>query len=110
MFNTHEKSYLVLYCDILNYFTGHTREGRWRRLNVAAFGEAMASGQTGLTNAALNGVDKQNVPDAERLLSFAVATFFRLHGHEREAVYVQTIAEWFVRILYLSPFSLIYYN
>ena len=54
----------------------------------------MRDPNTGLTNAALVGVRKQSVPDAERLLSYQVAQFMTNHGHQLEGDYVYTIAAW----------------
>jgi hypothetical protein len=41
---------------------------------------------------ALQGIRKQSVPDAERLLSYRVANFLAGHGYNREAEYTETIA------------------
>ena len=49
---------------------------------------------TGLTHAALVGSRKQSVPDAEKLLSFHVAKFFKDNHHLAEAEYVETVALW----------------
>ena len=48
----------------------------------------------GLTQAALQGLRKQSVPDAELLLSHRVARFMRARGFAVEATYIQTIADW----------------
>lgn len=49
---------------------------------------------SGLTHAALVGKRKQSVKDAERLLSYHVVNSLERHGHNSEACYVQTIAQW----------------
>ena len=49
---------------------------------------------TGLTHAALTSERKQSVQDAERMLSFKVASFLKDHGYEEEARYVDTVAGW----------------
>lgn len=54
-----------------------TREGNNSDLNYKRFDEAMRSPVTGLTHVALVGTRKQYVPDAEKLLSFHVAKFFK---------------------------------
>ena len=58
------------------------------------FDEAMRNPMTGLTNAALVGPHKQSVPDAEKLLSFYVAKFFKDTHYLAEAEYIETIALW----------------
>lgn len=47
-----------------------------------------------LTQVSLQGLRKQSVEDAERLLSTSVARFFRSRGYVAEAEYVQIIADW----------------
>ena len=48
----------------------------------------------GLTHAALVGLRKQSVPDAEKLLSYSVAKYLDDHGYAEEARYVRIIAQW----------------
>ena len=48
----------------------------------------------GLTQVALQGVRKQSVEDAEKLLSKRVATFMSSKGFTEESKYVSVIAEW----------------
>ena len=52
---------------------------------------AMLAPDTGLTHAALVGLRKQSVPDAERLLSVHVARWLRNHGYTKEAEFVQVL-------------------
>ena len=47
----------------------------------------------GLTHAALSGLRKQSVPDAERVLSYSMADFMASKGYE-EATYIRHIARW----------------
>ena len=54
----------------------------------------MRSPNTGLTYTALAGKRKQSVVDAERLLSYHVAEYFRQKGYEKEYEYVKVIAQW----------------
>ena len=54
----------------------------------------MHSEETDLTYTALRGIRKQSVPDAEKLLSYAVSSYFKKHGFQPEADYVETIAGW----------------
>ena len=49
--------------------------------------------KTGLTFAALTGERKQSVVDAERMLSYLVASFLGEHGYEKEE-FVRTVAGW----------------
>lgn len=78
---------------LLKRIAKHTREGNNRDLNNGRFDEAMQNPMTGLTHAALIGSRKQSVPDAEKLLSFHVAKFFRDNNYDAEAEYVETVAK-----------------
>ena len=69
--------------------TGHVRELRYRPLSGDAFRDAMLAPETGLTHAALTGVRKQSVQDAERLLSIHVARWLLNNGHLVEGQYVK---------------------
>ncbi len=79
---------------ILKRIATSTREGKYKEIDVERFDEAMLDKNTGLTHGALIGQRKQSVGDAERLLSFHVAKFFKAKGYEKEAEYVQVIADW----------------
>ena len=82
------------HCHILKRIAKHTREGAYMALNLDAFDEAMLDPKTGLTHTALVGKRKQSVVDAEKLLSFHVATFLETNGHKKEAEYVKIVASW----------------
>lgn len=71
-----------------------TRNGNNADINSEAFVEAMRSPNTGLTYTALAGKRKQSVVDAEKLLSYNVAEFFRQKGYCKEYEYVKVIAQW----------------
>ncbi|KAI8511886.1 hypothetical protein Bbelb_109860 [Branchiostoma belcheri] len=62
---------------IMKRLAKHTRDGGHEEINVRRFEEAMRSKDTDLTYAALVGVRKQSVSDAERLLSHCVWRFFQ---------------------------------
>ena len=79
---------------VLKRVAACTRNGNYPDLNFEAFVEAMRSPNTGLTYTALAGKRKQSVVDAERLLSYHVADFFREKGYENEYQYVKVIAQW----------------
>ncbi|XP_068719362.1 uncharacterized protein [Montipora capricornis] len=79
---------------VLKRVAACTRNGNYPDLNFEAFVEAMRSPNTGLTYTALAGKRKQSVVDAERLLSYHVANFFRGKGYENEYQYVKVIAQW----------------
>ena len=63
-------------------------------LHPDSFTDAMLDPTTGLTHAALVGLRKQSVSDAERLLSYHVASYMQRNGYQQEATYVQTVAAW----------------
>lgn len=77
---------------VLKRMAKHTRDGGNQELTYERFDEAMCDPTTGLTHAALVGTRRQSVPDAEKLLSFHVAKFFREKHYFPEAEYVETIA------------------
>ena len=79
---------------LLKRIAKHTRDGNNSELIYERFDEAMRNPMTGLTHAALVGSRKQSVPDAEKLLSFHVAKFFKDNHYLAEAEYVETIALW----------------
>ena len=82
------------HCHILKRIWKHTREGGPEWVDLKGFDEALMNPTTGLTHAALTSERKQSVQDAERMLSFKVASFLKDHGYEEEARYVDTIAGW----------------
>ena len=49
---------------------------------------------SGLTQVALQGIRKQSVEDAEKLLSKRVASFMMSKGFAKEAEYVSIVADW----------------
>ena len=81
-------------CNIYILLEGHTRQLRYQVLTQEPFVQAMADRNTGLTHAALSGICKQSVMDAERLLSYRVAEFMLQNNFPNEGNYVLTIAQW----------------
>lgn len=79
---------------LLKRLAKHTREGNNSDLIYEESDEAMRNPLTGLTHDALVGLRKQSVPDADKLLSFHVAKFFKDNNYQAEADYVDTIALW----------------
>ena len=79
---------------LLKRIASHTRELRYPCLSNAAFTNAMRNPNTGLTHAALVGLRKQSVRDAERVLSYHVARYLEQNNFPVEATYVRTIAGW----------------
>ncbi|XP_072037947.1 uncharacterized protein [Amphiura filiformis] len=79
---------------LVKRIASHTRDGQFPVIDTRRFKEAHESDLTDLTETALKGVRKQSVPDAEKLLSFAVADFMDRNGYTAEAEYVGTIAAW----------------
>ena len=63
----------------------HTREGDPKNFNVLDFDAALMVPNTGLTHAALTGVSKQSVSDAERMLSYLVNKFLKDNGYANKA-------------------------
>ena len=82
------------HCHILKRIWKHTREEGPPETNLQGFDDAMQDPKTGLTFAALTGERKQSVVDAERMLSYLVASFLSEHGYEKEGEFVRTVAGW----------------
>ncbi len=73
----------------------HIRDGGPEGLNLtAALSEVLQDPCSGLTERALKGYDKQSVPDAERLLSYAVSRSLHGLGYPDEANFINIIAQW----------------
>lgn len=69
-------------------------KGNNANLDFDAFDAVLMDPQSGLTHAALTGKRKQSLVDAERLMSSFVATSLQKHGYEKEAKFVQILADW----------------
>ena len=69
-------------------------EFRYQALTQEPFVQAMMDKDTGLTHAALSGIRRQSVVDAERLLSYQVGEFLNRKNYVVEAEYVLTVARW----------------
>ena len=82
------------HCHILKRIWKYTREEGPPGTNLQGFDDAMQDPKTGLTFAALTGERKQSVVDAERMLSYLVASFLSEHGYEKEGEFVRTVAGW----------------
>ena len=82
------------HCHILKRIWKHTREEGPSGTNLQGFDDAMQDPKTGLTFASLTGERKQSVVDAERMLSYLVASFLSEHGYEKEGEFVRTVAGW----------------
>lgn len=70
------------------------RQGNNIDLDYDAFDAALMDPQSGLTHAALTGKRKQSLVDAERLMSSLVVQSLRRHGYDREANFVEVLANW----------------
>ena len=79
---------------VLKRIAGCLRMGQFPNVDLTAFVEAMHSPDTGLTYTALTGKRKQSVPDAEKLLSSAVAKWCKENGFPEEGRVAEVIANW----------------
>ena len=70
------------------------REGNHQGLNFEAFDDVLLDTGSGLTHAALIGLRKQSLVDAERLVSKFVVQSLKKHHHEKEAHHVQLLVNW----------------
>eukprot|EP00118_Oscarella_pearsei_P012490 m.92464 g.92464 ORF g.92464 m.92464 type:complete len:335 (+) comp36737_c0_seq8:893-1897(+) len=81
---------------ILKRIASHVRDGRPPGLRLECLQEAMKSDATSLTFTALSGTRKQDVGDAERLLSASVAQFLEANGYEKEGRFFEVIHNWYL--------------
>ena len=79
---------------VLKRVAKHVRDGGVPGIDLKRFYEAMLDTKNDLTEAALRGDRKQSVGDAEKLLSFAVADFFRSKHYLPEERFVRIVARW----------------
>ena len=70
------------------------REGNHQGLNFEAFDDVLLDPGSGLTHAALIGLRKQSLVDAERLVSKFVVQSLGKHQHEKEAQHVELLLNW----------------
>ena len=56
--------------------------------------QVLKDGESGLTDTALKGTDKQSIAQAETLLSYHVASSLQRLGYPLESCYVRKIAQW----------------
>ena len=70
------------------------RAGAGGKLKLELLRDAMRSPDTCLTHAALIGARKQDVGEAERLLSGSVAAYMEKHDHTTEALFFRTVYNW----------------
>lgn len=79
---------------ILKRIATSTRNGNCQELNHEVFDAVLRDSKSGLTHAALTGVRKQSLKDAERLLYYHVVESLERLGHVTEAEYVKVVADW----------------
>jgi len=79
---------------LLKRIAACTRNGSVPGINLRYFTEALNDPATGLTYTALTGQHKQSVPDAERLLSPAMAKFMAKRGYTEETRFIQVVSNW----------------
>ncbi len=68
--------------------------GNNQKLNFEAFDEVLLDPGSGLTHAALIGLRKQSLVDAEKLASKFVARSFKAKTYEKEATHIQLLVNW----------------
>ena len=76
-------------CHILKRICRHMH----KKKDHQGFDDAMQDPKTGMAFAALTGKRKQSVVDAERMLSYLVASFHSEHVDEK-GEFVRTVAGW----------------
>lgn len=79
---------------VLKPVAKHVRDGGVPGINLKRFYEAMLDTHNDLTEAALRGDRKQSVGDSAKLLSFAVADFFKSKNYLPEERFVRIVARW----------------
>ena len=68
--------------------------GQFPNVDLTVFLQGMHATDTGLTYTALTGKRKQNVSDAEKLLSTAVANWCKANGFPEKGRVTEIIANW----------------
>jgi hypothetical protein len=58
------------------------------------FRDALNDETTGLTKSALTGVNKQSVPDCERMFSVGMIEFMRKNDHKHEMAFLRLVHNW----------------
>ena len=79
---------------VLKRISGCFRLNPVPNVDTRAFVGAMNKPHTGLTYTALTGKRKQSVPDAETLLSAAVADWCKSNNYPEEGRVIEVIANW----------------
>lgn len=74
--------------------TGCLRSGEIPNVRLQYFRDALNDPSTGLTKSALTGVNKQSVPDCERIFSFGMIDVMQKNGHENEMAFVRLVHNW----------------
>ena len=70
------------------------RKGHHANIDLCHFVEALKDDETGLSYAALTGVRKQSVRDAENLFSSEVAAFMKKNNYQVEEEFIPIINNW----------------
>lgn len=79
---------------LLKRITNSLRSGEIPNVNLQYFRDALHDAISGLTKTALTGINKQSVPDCERIFSAPMVDYMRRHGHQREMSFIRTIHNW----------------
>ena len=79
---------------LLKRITNSLRSGEIPNIRLQYFRDALNDPSTGLTKSALTGVNKQSVPDCERMFSVGMIDFVQKNGHANEMVFLTLVHNW----------------
>ncbi|XP_028394429.1 uncharacterized protein LOC114518616 [Dendronephthya gigantea] len=79
---------------VLKRLTNCLRVGSIPGINLKCFVDALHDPKSGLTKTALTGVNKQSVPDCEKIFSVGVIKFMKENGHQKEYEFVKLVHDW----------------
>ena len=79
---------------LLKSITNCLRSGDIPNIRLQYFRDALNDPSTGLAKSALTGVNKQSVPDCERIFSVGMIDFMQNNGHGNEMAFLRLVHNW----------------
>ena len=79
---------------LLKRITCCLRSGEIPNFRLQYFSDALNDPSSGLTKSALTGVNKQSVPDSERIFSVGMIDFMQKNGHKNEMTFLHLVHNW----------------
>jgi len=79
---------------LLKRLTNCLRSGEIPGIDLQYFRDALHDPFSGLTKTALTGLNKQSVPDCERIFSVGMIDFMSRCGHHKEMSFLKVVHNW----------------